>query len=242
MAKKLFADGVSGDVAIFDPANPAALSNPLENLGSVYFHSALSYMAIVNVATITIDHPERARSGNINKYGSGYNPTYGSETYDLAEHTLGYIPHGILYTGDNMLPSATPIQMVGRSFRAAVLKFTDAKVQLHESFYTFDETLPPVSLTYKALVFRRPSEDEESTTLFISPTQMIASRGKLNTDHRYVQSHDSPGDAPDFFFTAAKTADVQNGAMKMVTANGTVIEDPDYTGAFDGGNSRGCKA
>jgi hypothetical protein len=84
MAKKLYADGNNGTVAICEP--DADIYNPLSNLNKIYFHSDLNYLRIIAIINISIDLPYRAADG------SDYSSAYGTDIRNVYSHNLGYVP------------------------------------------------------------------------------------------------------------------------------------------------------
>lgn len=84
MAKKLYADGNTGDVTICEP--DADISNPLSNLNKIYFHSDLNYLRINNIINVNIDFPHRGADG------SDHSSAHGSDIYNIYTHNLEYVP------------------------------------------------------------------------------------------------------------------------------------------------------
>jgi hypothetical protein len=78
MAKKLYADGNNGTVAICEP--DADIYNPLSNLNKIYFHSDLNYLCIKHI-------------GNFTKYFPSLGTWAGDEdVISVYKHNLGYTP------------------------------------------------------------------------------------------------------------------------------------------------------
>jgi hypothetical protein len=84
MAKRLFANGVTGLVAIAEPN--ANLTTPLTNLQNIYFHSALDYLFVRQTITGSINLPFRQFND------SDASSAFGSTVYNLGAHNLGYTP------------------------------------------------------------------------------------------------------------------------------------------------------
>jgi len=78
MAKKLYADGNTGDVAICEA--DANLSDPLGDLDNIYFHSDFNYLHIKKTGTIELSFP------SIGKWGGE------EEIIQAHLHDLGYVP------------------------------------------------------------------------------------------------------------------------------------------------------
>lgn len=239
MPKKLYADGVTGDVAIYEGGYEAAFTSPLANLNRVFFHSALDYVGVAHVYNGVISHPDRAASGGNDKYlANNKQPQSGTQEWTLLTFPdAGYIPHGILVVNGEQLPGAAPIQRNGpASARYAILRMTSTSAILHERWHTFNDSIPATNITYTLYVFTGPIAQSGTKTLYITPTQMIASRGKLNTDLRYIRS--TPTN-PGFRLIRGATADVSGGGLRMVTPAGSVIDDGVYNGSFGGTAAKG---
>lgn len=240
MSKKLVADGATGAVAIYEGGFDAAFTNPLANLNRVYFHSALDYVGVTLIHSGTIAHPARTASGTNDKYiGSNRHPVNGTQEWTMVNHNLGYVPHGILVVGNDMMPGLAPVQQAGSaSARYVALRLTTTQAILREHWYTFNDNLPAANITYKIYLFTPPILPSGNKTLHITATTMQASRGKLNTDLRYVRTKAT---SPAFHLISGATADVAAGGLRMVMPSGTVINDGVYSGSFAGGGSRGCE-
>lgn len=240
MSKKLFANGVNGNVAIYEGGYEAAFTNPLANLDRVYFHSTLDYVGVNHIYTGVISHPLRNPSGNNDKYlSNNRQPLTGVQEWTLLNFpNAGYIPHGILVVNGEQLPGAAPVQRNGAaSARYVILRMTNTSAILHERWHTFNDNIPATNISYTLYVFTGPIGPSGNKTLYITPDQMIASRGKLNTDLRYIRSTAA---SPAFRLIRGATADVSGGGLRMVTPNGQVLDDGVYNGSFGGTASKGC--
>jgi len=237
MAKKLFADGVSGKVAIYDPANPAAFTNPLANLQSVFFHSDLDYVGVAKIIDVTVTHPYRGVGGTAaqNSYAV---PNFPAGNVNPLAHNLGYKPFGIAFVGNNMLPANSQIQDSGQSFRTVAIQVDENSVGIFESCYVYGSALPAINVTYKIVLFRQMTGQLDNKALHIEPDQFKAGFGKLDTDYNYLR-YDAA--APDFYFSKGRTADVSNGSFRIVTANGALVQRSPYNGGFGGVPGIGVK-
>ena len=92
MAKKLYANGVTGDVCICE--SDADIEHPLNNINKIYFHSALDYLRIETILNVTINLPERKQKNDWDApSGREYEGnTWGFVNYQLYYHGLGYRP------------------------------------------------------------------------------------------------------------------------------------------------------
>lgn len=231
MAKKLFADGNDGTVAIYDPAVPAALTDPLNNLQSVYFHSLLDYVAVAEVFDVTVTHPQRASSGSQSPQHAYLTPNPVSGEVNSLSHDLGYQPHGLVFVGNNMLPANSQIQNVGTSFRTVAVEIDASVARIFETAWVYQHALPAMTQTYKIVLFSQPIQPVSPKSIDIHPTRFLASRGKLDTENNYLRRAASN---PMFYFSKGKTADVNNGSFRIVTANGATITRSPYAGSFTG--------
>jgi hypothetical protein len=244
MARTLHADGTTGKVYIYKgDAAPSTYETPTgPQLGELHFHSDLSYLGNAQVIDVTLTHPERTRSSSTSKglFGSTtyYNPRQGTENYTLASHGFGRVVPFVSFYGSAQLPAGTVVQQAGESARAVSIFVTSTAVQLFENWVTFDDTLPAISRNYRVFMFETLFSGAGNESIRIEPTLFRAGFGKLDTAYRYVRE----SGAPDFYVTAAKTADVQGGGLRVVLPNGvTQINTSTYTGSFAGSPGRGVQ-
>lgn len=149
MAKKLFADGVTGDVVIYQ-GDDDVRTNPLSRLEDVFFHSALSYMSVVIVMVGQLALPQRTANN------SEHSTAYGDAIYTIGTHGLGYTPMlfgwienlGIPLTGDTVVFGGAQA-----SFRSVVLGADDDKVYIRERYLNKHATAPAQTLEYRIWLF-----------------------------------------------------------------------------------------
>jgi hypothetical protein len=241
MAKRLFARGSDGKVAIFKGTDPAPFNSPLSNLADLYFHSDLGYLGNGLLVTGTISHGERTRSSSTSKglFGSSthYNPRNGTADYLLATHDYAAGAPFVAFVGDAQMPSGTAVQKVGESVRAVSVYVTSTQIRVFENWATFDNTLGAVNRTYSVILFDRLTTATDTTSILIEPNRFRAGFGKLDTDFLYLRKQDTN---PDFYVTAGKTADVNSGRLKVVLPDGSIpINDSGYGGGFTGSTGTG---
>ena len=136
------------------------------------------------------------------------------------------------------MPSGTVVQQVGESARAVSVYVSASQVRLFENWVSFDDTLPEVSRRYRVFLFQTLFSGAGTESIRIEPGLFRAGFGKLSTAYRYVRQSQSP----DFYLTAAQTADVQGGGLKVVLPDGTVaLQSATYTGSFSGSPGRGVQ-
>ena len=235
MARTLHVDGASGKAFMYKgDAPPATYANPsAAQLGDLHFHSDLSYLGNTQVLEATITHPERVRSSSSSKWGgTSYRTQQGAQSYVLGTNTLGAIRPAIAFYGGAQMPAGTVVHKVGQSVRAVSIMVTANQIHLYENWLTFDDSLPAISRTYRIYLFQTLFAGSGNTSIRIAPGAFTAGFGKLSTSYRYLRRADS---APDAFVTAARTADVQSGGIKVVLPNGSVpLQSTTYTGSFAG--------
>lgn len=229
MAKKFYADGNSGRVAIYDPSNEAALNNPLANLHSIYFHSDLDYVGVAADITATIVHPARSTGGGSTQHSYPV-PNFPTGVSGFA-HDLGYVPFALCFVNGAMIPANTQIQLSGQSFRTVSVQVDHAQVRIYETAWVYGSALPAVSVTYRIVLFTPPIVASGMTTVRIDPTRFVASRGKLDSYRNYLRRSTA---SPMFWLAKGRTADVSNGSYKIVGADGSVYTRAGYNGSFTG--------
>lgn len=230
MAKKLYADGNTGVVAIYNPAIPGAFTDPLRNLHGVYFHSDLDYVAVAKVLDFTVTHPARStgKKGTLHEY---LEPNPATGAVGTLTHGLGYQPSALVFVGNDLLPANTQIQAVGSSFRTVAIELTTTTVRVYETAWVYQHNLPSIQKTYKVVLFSQPIVNATTKTFHIEPTLFTASRGKLDTRNNYLRRSVS---SPMFWFSAGRTADAANGSFRIRTPNGSDITRTPYNGNFTG--------
>ena len=68
-------------------------------------------------------------------------------------------------------------------------------------------------------------------TLYITPTQFIASNGKLDSSLRYMRKTSG---TPDLRFVVGQNMDVSGGGVRYVRPDGYSTDDGSYNGSFTG--------
>jgi len=241
MPKKLYSEGILGRTAIYDAGDDLPLTNPLAHLGRLYFHSDLDYIRIAYTWTGVINHPGRVASGTPDKYNAdARRPVQGVQDYTLFTHNLGFIPAGIVVIGNDMLPGMASVQSAGpASNRFVSLTLSTTTAVLRENWFTFNNDLPAIGLTYKVYLFSQPIVPAGIQSLRVQPDRFIASRGKLDSAFRYIKS--AVVATPDFFLARGPSADVSGGGLRIVTPAAVVKDDGVYNGSFSGTPAKGVK-
>jgi hypothetical protein len=235
MAKTLHVDGNSGKAYIYNnDAAPSTYANPsASQLGDLHFHSDLSYLGNTQILEVTVNHPERVRSGSKSKWnGTHWNPQQGTQTHVLGTNALGAVRPAVVFYQGAQMPAGFPVQIVSQSIRSVSVIIKAGAIELFENWFTFDDTLPAVSRTYRVHVFQTLFSPSGNTSIRIEPGLFTAGFGKLSSAYRYLRRNQSN---PDFHVTTGKTADVQGGGLRIVLPNGTTpYSASTYTGGFAG--------
>ena len=218
-------------------------TDPLANLGDIYFHSDLGYIGNSSVITASASHPVRTRSTSSSKRffstSTWNNPVTGEQDYAIGTHSFGTsnVPF-ICKIGTNQAPAGTVIQQVNQSVRVVFPYITSTHVRVKEQFITFNDSLPAHTQSYTFYVFNSLFTASGSTSISASGSNFTAGFGKLNSSFRY---HRKTSSSPDFYVTAGATADVNTGAIKIVMPDGTTTTDTAYAGSFTGTTATGIK-
>jgi len=239
MTRTLHADGTAGHVYIYNNGSaPSVYQTPTyAQLADLHFHSSLSYLGNSQILEVTINHPQRNPSYTYVKWGgSHYNPIQGTSDYVIGSHSFGTVPAAVGFYQGAQMPAGFSVQKVGQSVRAVSLYITSTQVRLFENFVTFDNVLGAVSRTYKVYLFQNLFSSSGNVAISISPTSFNAGFGRLSTNYRYVRKSSTP----DLYVTNNKTADVSNGGLKIVLADGTTsFVSNNYNGNFSGSTGTG---
>jgi len=152
MGKKLYANGITGDVSISE--ENANLSSPLNNLNEIYFHSSLDYMNIVKTINGTIYLPYRQANE------SDSSSAYGSSIYNITTHGLGYSPLLLGYYTSTKQPICGEcfIQASGSAnLRTIMLGGDNNYIYMRELFLNKTISFGGVSLSYTIFCFNKSS-------------------------------------------------------------------------------------
>lgn len=238
MPKTLYVNGTNGKSYIYEGSeDPSTFANPTAaQLGSLYFHSDLSYLGSTTIVSGTITFPERIPN---NTYSSGskggtgwytYQVTYGEESYALGSNPFGSIKPFIGIIDNIQISGGRVIQAVNNSVRGCSIYLTNSEVRVFESFSTYIYTLPSISVTFTVYIFDTLFSGSGLTAISIEPTSFKAGFGKLDSNYRYIKKNNV---TPSIYLVASRTGDVAGGGIKLTSPNGTVaFTDSRYTGSF----------
>lgn len=197
-------------------ALPGAITNPLANLGQIYFHSDLQYVVTAYDESRTITLPART-----------YPP--GNAKHDFPNHNLGFIPDGVLRIGNTQIPTGEPIQGTSSAARHVAVVIDNQRVSLLEAWNY--SSLSPITLTFRVILFRPAQVAPAEKMYFESAARIVMGQGKFSTDNDYIKH--APA-SPDFFMTRGRTIDTQNARLRSVRPNGDVRNFNGYSGSFSG--------
>lgn len=229
MAKKLYSTSI-GKVVIYNPANQDAVTDPLNNLEDVFFHSDLDYVSVAAEMNFSITHAQRAVGSNATDYAYP-KPEFPSGGINPLLHNLGYKPFGVCFINNAQLPANSHIQSNGMSFRTAALQVDETSVSIYETSWVYGSPLPAITINYRVLLFSNPIVESGTKILQIEPNRFVASRGKLDSNNRYLRQTLTQ-DPQNLYLSQGKTIDTNNGSFRVITADGVVIERPPYGGNF----------
>lgn len=224
MARRLYEDQFR--VCIYEEPNPgttyppgslpAAITNPLNNLDKIYYHSSLGYLIIAYDQSMTINFPARS-------------PGPGTNKWDLPAHNLGFIPYGVLLVGNTQIPTGEPIQGSSSAARQVALGIDTNTVWIRE-FWNY-RNLAAISITFRAILFKPAPTTVTTRMVDESTSRIIYGKGSFDTNNDYIKSAPS---SPDFWMTRGRTIDTTNGGYCGVRPNGEVRTINTYTGSFNG--------
>lgn len=233
--RRLIADGTDGRIAILTGSSRLAFDDPVNSLGEVLFHSELDYLRVEQQLTVTVTLP--SRFATFTERGKKKN-TYmvpdrieGDALYPLSTVAGGvdaamavFTPSGEMLgatslVGEvNVSPEAALSNSGGaQGFRMLSTYISDAgQILVRERYLIFGADLPGASITLRVVKFSNLTGPDPNIpyTLRITPNEVIASQGKLNSNNRYVRAIPAP--AP-YAFVYGRTMDVRNGNLILLT-------------------------
>jgi hypothetical protein len=150
MSVVLTAEGNSGIVAIHTPN--ADILNPASNLSNILFHSDLDYLSINTVVNGSLSLPRRTANS------SDSSSAYGSTTYTLYAHGLGFTPIVIGRNRNSKQPIVgdTMFQSAGTcNLRSFILGADSSYIYLREIYLNKDTSFGAFTLTYSLYLFNK---------------------------------------------------------------------------------------
>lgn len=219
---------LGGALAIYDSETPAALTDPANNLGAVYFHGDLDYLKIVYDQTVLINFPAR---------GSGSSTATIDQLYDVfPAHNLGYRPRGVLRIDNTQYPTCGILTYAGGDkYRCIRCEIDETKVYVRE-LGIIDGTIAADPRSVRVILYDVAPITVTDKLFHFMPasSRLIAGKGKFDTDNRYLREDRTA--APDFWMTHGRTIDASGRNFRQVLPNGQMVEFPTtgYGGSFTG--------
>lgn len=240
-----------GDPLDFDAPRNTPAKYPSDHLDKIAWHSDFfQYELAAPLSNVTISHP--AMSGavggpylelrglfggllasiSVDVWGNS-----GVSDHTLVTHNLGYVPLAMVAYEGRMLTPGTIVQHEsdGR-YRWVCAYATSTIIGLREvrvtSSLNLGSPLSAVSRTYSVLVFRESATVEGAPLLGTFGGNVVAARGRINSANQYLRR--TVAGESDFDIDLARVIDVGNGRVR-VTTGGSIISEPDYSGAYTGG-------
>lgn len=195
---------------------PAAITNPTANLDKIYFHSSLPYLIKAYDRTVTINFPAR-----------NYPP--GKAQWFFPDHNLGFMPYGVLLSGDTQIPTGEPIQGSTSAARHAALGFSNSRLWLRECWNY--SSLPAFTMTFRAILYRLAPTNSVPHLAYEGPDYIAYGGGRFDTRNNFIKH---AAVSPDFWMTKGRTIDTTYAGYRGVRPNGQVREFNTYTGSFAG--------
>lgn len=195
---------------------PAAITDPLNNLDQIYFHSALGYLIIAYNQSMTINFPAR-----------NYPP--GNKQWLFPAHNLGFIPYGVLLSGNTQIPTGEPIQGSSSATREASLGIDENSLWVRECWNY--ASLAAMTLTFRAILFKPAPKDAVPHMAYEGPDYVAYGGGAFSTNNNYIKHAPT---TPDFWMTRGRTIDTNHADYRSVRPNGSVRNLNGYSGSFAG--------
>ncbi|MCA0944482.1 hypothetical protein LCM08_06125 [Salipiger pacificus] len=241
--RRLIADGNTGRLAILTGASRAAFDDPAGNMSDVLFHSELDYLRVEQEVIGTVTFPRRdAQWKTVEKKKSKWKlpvlaqgealfpvaTAVGDVDSPIAVFTLDGSQVGATAIMDdlNIGPESDGFQALVESLNSAggkqalrtVSTFIapDGQITVREKYLLYGAHLPEASLSLRIVKFNALTgpDPDEPFTLKLTPSQVVASQGKLNSNYRYVRK--VPGGLAKFRFVYGRTMDLQNGSLVLL--------------------------
>lgn len=182
------------------------------------------YFSGRTILTGSVTIPARAAiAGSPRKTGDTYQYQQGTATYSLGTHNLGYLPAYFVLDSANSLiiNSSLIVPYGGDSSRVTSIKVSTTDIQLVENYTIYSVSLPATTVNYSVYLMDQGIGSSPFTpstySLYISDSRIIAAKGKIDTDRRYLVAR--PG------FDILKTPSVY---IQSRTTDGIWIARMDY--------------
>lgn len=242
MPPKLKAEGSSGRVAIYDADTEAAFTNPQANLDKVYFHSDLDYFVMRQKFSATITLPSRSIPSNgdggvavtvggftVWESGADGDATTGGVTsHQIGTHNISD-PFPLAIINGSVISGTQIIRADAQRRRAVSVGVTSTEVLLYEAWNGGDgQNFPSENVSVDVYLFSTTTAPDASEIIKLTPSRIIASAGKLDSDGNHVKldatsSLKMPLDG--------ETIDVSGGGFSYIDASGNTVNQWGYSSA-----------
>jgi len=240
MPPKLKANGSTGTVAIYDADTEAAFTNPQANLDKVYFHSDLDYFIMRKKFETTISLPSRSvpsngDGGSVTTIGgftiweSGEDSgatTGGVDSYQIGTHSISD-PFPLAIINGTVISGTLLIRADNQRRRSVSVGVTSTEVLLYECWNGGGgNNLPQEDVDVEVYLFSTTTAADATETLKLTPTRIVASSGKLDSDGNHVKldatsSVKMPLDG--------ETFDLGDGGFRYIDADGNTVDKWGYS-------------
>jgi hypothetical protein len=242
-------DTESGRLVVWDtPASGdvmAPFNDPVSNLDLVWLCSDFDYYQVAFDQSVTLSHP--SVSGANTSFATIFTIAGHYVESDLAvlTHNLGYIPRFKVAIGAELIPNGWAIQTpAGGDNGARLVSFyaTTTEIRCRDMGWATSSTLAAKSQTYEIVVFETPTADR---TLPVfdgqggSPTIGVFCQGIFDGRKEHLRRAAS-GESSPFDILTSKAGDINFGAYKMFTGDGTSKTFGSYGGSLTAPSSIQC--
>lgn len=233
-------------VATGDPKDPnsarnAPLNDPDSYMANLIWHIQYDNMEVYDERTVTVTHPSvtgaadliggTGNTGNVGELGMLLGAGFSYDTtpvdHTLYNHGLGYEPMVYAAVDNVLLTPGHIVQVATGGFARYVSLWVDtSNVYLREFACRRNAAVSSFSQSYKLITIRhqRSAEGNDPPKLLDvdqSTGLVTLGDGRWRNDRRYLQV--VPGGSP-FGLCVGKNMDANNGAPRVVAADGTIYD------------------
>jgi hypothetical protein len=223
----------SGDVM-------APFNDPIGNIDRIWLDSNNDYYQLAFDQSVTLSHPSVA-GGYVIQWSNFTVAGHYVET-DLAvlTHNLGYIPRFKVAIGAELIPNGWAIQTPsGGDNGARLVSFyaTTTEIRCRDMGWATASTLAAKSQTYEVVVFEIPTADV--TKPVFGGKLGILCQGKFDANKKHLRRADV-GESSPFDILTSNAVDINAGAYKMYTGDGTSKTFGSYGGSMSAPRAIQC--
>lgn len=242
MTIRMFADATGCAIYVEapgggDPLDPNSLRNrpfkaPMSWVANILFHSEFNYYGVVaKTLGVTVAHAAVPGLTLSRPYSPVTNTgQVVTRDYLLLQHDLGYVPLFFCAYNGQMIPHGTPIQIYAGGGRLVSAYATATQIRLRDLGLSTASDVPAINLNYQVLVFRSTAKDPSLKQLDLSPGAAVMGQGKFQQSQGHLRDILS-GDTP-FSVALGRTAAIRNGALRVRTPNGSIIDVGPFNGSL----------